>query len=212
MDADVGDDAAGAIGVTLPRHVVPPAACRDVGEPDAMPLRRVGLQTFAQRHQLRVHAQLQDGRDPATGFLLELLKRIEVPRIDHQRLLANDVGADAEGEAHVGIVQVIGRAHAHVVHARFVRTAAQLLEMPIETLELGEEPAIERKAIEDAHRVVGIGRRHEAVAGVLNGFEVPGCDVARNARDREISRLGHVCTEAACFRIRANRGAVTRRE
>ena len=85
--------------------------------------------------------------------------------------------------------------------------------MPIEALELGEEAAIERKAIEDAHRVVRIGRRHETVAGVLNGFEVPGCDVAGDPGDGEVLGevlgLTHLCTATASRRIWANRGAVT---
>ena len=81
--------------------------------------------------------------------------------------------------------------------------------MPIEPLELGEEPAVEGEAIENTHRVVGIGGRDQAVAGVLNGFEVPGCDVAGDPGDGEVLGLTHLCTATASRRIWANRGAVT---
>ena len=117
-----------------------------------------------------MHAQLQHGVDPAAGFLLQLLQRIEVPRVDDQRLLADRIGADAQRQPDVGIVQVVRRADAEVVHARRLRAAAQLLEVPIEPLELGEEPDVERVAIEDADRVVRIDRGDEAVAGVGIAF------------------------------------------
>ena len=82
-----------------------------------------------------MQAQLQHGEDPAAGFPLQLLQRIEVPRIDHQRLLADRIGADAQRQPDVRVVQVVRRADAQVVHARSRGAAAQLFEMPIEPLE-----------------------------------------------------------------------------
>src|SRR6185312_8982838 len=90
----------------------------------------------------RVHAQLQDGVDAMAALALELLERVEVPRIEHERLLADGVGADAQREADVRVVQMVRRADAHVVDASALDAAAQLLDVTIETLELGEEGGV----------------------------------------------------------------------
>ena len=107
MNADVSDDATGAILVPLPRHLVPAAARRDVSQANAVPPRAVGQQPLSQRNQLWVHTQLQDRRHAAAGLGLEFLQTIEVPRVDDERLLANDVGANAEGKSNVRVMQVV---------------------------------------------------------------------------------------------------------
>ena len=93
MDADVGGDAARALGDALPRHVVPGAARRDVGERHLMPSIR-GRQALLERDHRRMQPQLQHGVDAPPGFALDLLERVEVPRVDDQRLLADRVGAE----------------------------------------------------------------------------------------------------------------------
>ena len=77
MDADVRHDAAGPVVMAFPRHVVPGAARGDVGQPHLMTLALVGQQLVAQGNQLRMHAQLEDGVDAATGF--PLAAPVEVP-------------------------------------------------------------------------------------------------------------------------------------
>ena len=126
--------------------------------------------------------QLQHGIDAAAGFLLELLQAVEVPRIDHQRLLAEGVGADAQRQPHVRIVQVVWRADAEIVDALGFGAALEFFEMPIEALELGEESDVEGVAIEHADRVMRIDGRHQAVAGVVDRFQVPRGDETRRRR------------------------------
>ena len=146
--------------------------------------------------------------------MLELLERVEVPRVDDDRLLADRVGADAKREPDVRVVEVVRRADAHVVHALGFRAAPQLLEVPIEALDLGEEPDVERIAIEHADRIVRIGGGHEPVAGVLDRLQMPRRDEAGDAGDREI--LHARCPRCAAFgasrpraAAAANRGACT---
>ena len=58
--------------------------------------------------------------------------------------------------------------------------------MAVEALDLGEEPHVERKAVEDADRVMRIGRGDEAIAGVLDRLQVTRRDVAGDAGDGEV--------------------------
>ena len=158
-----------------------------------------------------MQSQLEHGVDAASGFLLELLQAIEVPRIDHQRLLAERVGADAQRHAHVRIVQVVRRAHAQEMHALGLGAALELFEMAIEPLEFGEEPDIECVAIEHADRVVRIDRGDEAVAGVVNGLEVARGHEAGDAGHGEVFWT-HDWECAAARSTAASCGAVTRSE
>ena len=72
------------------------------------------------------------------------------------------------------------------MHALRFGTAPQLLEMPIEPLELGEEPDVERVAIEHADGVVRIDRRDQPVAGVVDRFQMARRDEAGHAGHREV--------------------------
>ena len=58
--------------------------------------------------------------------------------------------------------------------------------MPVEPLDLGEEPHVERVVVEHADRVVRIDRRHQPVAGVLDRLQMPGRDEAADAGHGEI--------------------------
>ena len=175
--------------MALPRHVVPGPARRDVGQAHRVAARPIGQEALAKRNQLRMHAQLQDGLDRTAGLALELLERVEVPRIDHQRLFANHVGAGAQSHPDVRIVQVIGRADADVVDALLRRSASQLLEVAIEALDLVEEAHVERKPIQHANRIMRIGRRDQAIAGVLNCLQMARRNVAANPGDGEVLHL-----------------------
>ena len=86
----------------------------------------------------------------------------------------------------MGVVQVVGRADAQVVHALRLRPAPQLLEVTVEALELGEEPDVEAEPVEHADGVVRVGGGNQAVAGVLDGLEVAGRDVAGHAGHRKV--------------------------
>ena len=72
-----------------------------------------------------MQAQLQDGVDACDrSAALDLGQAVEIPRIEHQRLLADRVGVRAQREAHMRVVQVVGRADRDVVDAARRRGAA----------------------------------------------------------------------------------------
>ena len=60
---------------------------------------------IAQFDDHRVQAQLQYRVHLPPGIPLHLRQAIDVPGIEHQRLLADGVGAGAQGEAHVRVVR-----------------------------------------------------------------------------------------------------------
>ena len=130
--------------------------------------------------------QLQDGPDATAGFPLELLQPVEVPRVDHERLLTDGVGAHAQGEPHVGIVEVIRRTDAEEVDAIGFGAALELLDVPVEALELREEADIEAIAIENADGIVRIHRGDEPVPRIVNGLQVPRGDEPGDAGHGEI--------------------------
>ena len=193
VNPDIRDDPAGPFIGTLPRDVIPAPASRDVGERHVVaPRRSLRAELIAQRDQLRMEPQLQDGVDAASGFLLELLQRVQVPRVDDERLLADRVRPDAQREPDVRVVQVVRRADGDVVHAAGVGAAAQLFEVTVEPLELGEEPHVEGVAIEHADRVVRIHRGDETIAGVLDRLQVAGRHEPGDAGQGEVHRgLAH---------------------
>src|SRR5690606_30950062 len=147
---------------------------------------RLVLHLLAQRDDRRVHAQLQDGVDLAAGVLLQLDQAIDVPWVQHERLLADGIRAGTQGKTHVRVMQVVGRADGHIVHLVRVVTATQLVEVAIETLELGKEVGIGIIAVDHADRVVLVQRRHQLVAGGLDGLHVTRSDVSSRAYQRKI--------------------------
>src|SRR2546425_6546521 len=193
MDPDIGDDAARTLFGALPGHVVPPAARSDVRQTDVVPRHRALLtQPLAKRDQIGMQAQLQDRVDAASGLLLELLESVQIPGIDNERLLANRVSADAQSQPDVRIVQVVRRTDADEVYAARVGAAPQFLQMPIETLDLGEEAHVERVPIEHPDVVVRVDGGDQTVAGVLDRLEMARGHEAGHSGQREGShRLAH---------------------
>ena len=125
VDADVGGDPARPLLGALPGHVVPAAARGHVGQVDLVHgSRRLGGDALPQGHDVRVQPELEDVVHAAPGLPLQLGERVQVPRVEHERLLADGVGADPEREADVRVVQVVGRADRHVVDALGLRTCA----------------------------------------------------------------------------------------
>ena len=184
---------------------------------------RGGAQTVAQGDQLRMEPQLQDRVHAPAGLEFELLQRVQVPRVDDQRLLADRVGARAQRQADVRVVQIVGRTDADEVDPLRFGASFELLEMPVEPLDFGEEAHVEGVLVQDADRVMRIRRRDEAIAGVLDGLEMSGGDEAAHAGHGEIF---HCCTSAAiaapacasrersttALSVAASVGAFTRRE
>ena len=161
-----------------------------------------GPDLLAELAQLRQQTELEHVVDPRSRLTLELGQLVEVPRVDHQGLLADGVGADPERQAGVGIVQVVGAADRDVVDPLGVAPALELLEVAVEALHLREEAGVEEVAVEDPHRVVRIARRREPVAGVGDRLEMTGGDVTRDAEEGKVAGgglllgLGHVLQDS----------------
>ena len=66
------------------------------------------------------------------------------------------------------------------------RPAPELLQMPVETLDLGEEADVEPVSVQHTDRVVRIGRRHEPVARVPDRLEVSWRDVPGDSGECEV--------------------------
>lgn len=116
------------------------AARGDVTQVHFVPGIVLGVPNFVpQGDDRRVHTQLQDGVDLVAGVSLYFLEAVNVPRIQHQRFLANHIATGAQAEAHVRVMQVIGCADRDVVDYVLVVDAAPLVDMPVEALELGKK-------------------------------------------------------------------------
>src|SRR5687767_5158531 len=96
------------------------------------------------------------------------------------------------------------------MHTLGVRAPAQLFEVAIETLELGEKSGVERITVEHANGVVWIHRGHEAVASVLDRLEVTRRYKTGHAGDGEITRL-ESCHDVAWLREAVTAAAGRRR-
>ena len=183
VHADVGGDAAGLFDVALPTALVPVAAGGDVGDLDLVHALASGLDGLSQRDDAGVQAQLQDVVDACARLCLDLLQTVDVPGIEDQRLFTDGIGAVAQGEPDVGVVQVVGRADADVVDGRAF--AAELVDVAVEALGLGEEIRGREVAVDDADAVVGVERGDQLVAGVFDGAHVARRDKAGGADEGE---------------------------
>lgn len=187
MHADIGGDAARFFHVTLPRLQVPVPARRYIGQVHVvLGVFFLVLHFFPQSHNGRVHAQLQNGVDLAARIALDFLQAVDVPGVQHQGFFADGVGARTQGEAHVRIVQIVGRTDGYVVDVFRVARPAHFVDMAVEPLELGEEFRIGEMAVDDADRIVAVQRRHQPVAGVFDGFHMTRGNVAGRADQCEV--------------------------
>lgn len=54
-----------------------------------------------------MYSKLQDGVNTAAAFTLQFGKSIDIPGVEYERFLAYDIGADSEGKAGMGVMQVV---------------------------------------------------------------------------------------------------------
>src|SRR5690554_7630893 len=97
-----------------------------------------------------MHTQLQDGVHLPACVLFDIDQTIDVPGVQYQRLFTDGIGASTQGEAHVAVVQVVGRANGHVIDSLTTVRSSKLIDMTIKTLEFGEEIGIREVAVDDA--------------------------------------------------------------
>ena len=185
MHPDVGRDAAALVDVALPRGIVPIAARGDVGQVDVIDLvLRAFLNLFLQGYNLVVETQLEDGVGLMALAFLHFLQGVNVPRVEHQGLLADDVGTKTQAVAGVGIMQVVGRADAHIVD--LLTFVPQSGVVTVEELLLCEEGSLGKVAVHDADAVALVVSGNEGVAGVFDGFQVSWSDVATYTNNSEV--------------------------
>ena len=185
VHADVGGDAAALVDVALPRGIIPVATRGDISQVDVIDLVfRSFLDFLFEGHYLVVQAQLQDGVDFMSLAFLHLLQGVDVPRVKHEGLLADDIGTKTQAVTRVGVVQVVGRAHGDVVDVGAVIT--QLGVVTVKKLLLGEEGSLREVAVHDTYAVVLVVGGDQVIARVFDGFEVARGDVAADTNNGEI--------------------------
>src|SRR5262245_55294185 len=169
VNTDICREPARPLVDPLPRRLVPPAARRDVFKLHVITACRiVGVDTLLELADFRMESQLQDSEDATTALSFQVLERVEVPRVDHDRFLTDGVGTYAQGHSDVRIVQVVWRADAQVIETIRLGPAAQFLEMAIESLNLGEEADVKRVLIEHADGIVRIDGGDQPIASLVN--------------------------------------------
>ena len=112
--------------------------------------------------------ELQHAVDLLARLLLDLLKRMQVPRVENEWLFTDGVGTNPECKSSVGVVQVVGRADAHVLDCRGVALATELFDVTIEAFDFGEEPSLRCVAVDDANGVVEVDSGDETIASVFD--------------------------------------------
>ena len=116
--------------------------------------------------------------------LFHLLQGVDVPRIQHKRLLADDIGTETQTITGMGIVQIIRRAYADIVNVG--AAVAQLGVVSVEKFLFGKEGSLWEIAVHDAYAVAFVVGGDKVVTCVFDGFEVARGDVAADTNDGEI--------------------------
>ena len=81
-------------------------------------------------------------------------------------------------------MQVVGSAHRDIVDIS--AAVAQFGVVAVEEFLLGEEGSLGEVAVHDAHAVAFVVGGDKVVAGVFDGFDVPGSNVATDTDYREV--------------------------
>jgi hypothetical protein len=145
--------------------------------------------------------QLENIEDPLPRFLFQFGESVQVPWVEDERFFADRNGADAQGESHVGIVKIIGRANTDKVDALFASLPAQLFGMPIKPLELGKKSYIVKETVEDPHGIGLVQRGDDPVPGIPDGFHVPRRYISGRPDQGKIFHRPHITHELIPFHI-----------
>ncbi len=198
MHPDVGGYAAALMLVALPRGVVPLAPGGDVGEVDVVDLvLGAFLHLALQGHDGVVQAQLQDGIGLVAGLGFQLHQVVDIIRIKHHGFLADDVAAQPQAVADEGVVGVVGGADGEVVQS--VAVEDELGAEAVHNALVHKERAVGKRLIELAHAVEFVEGSDQIVAGVGDGFDVPGGDIAGDTDQCEVL-VPHSWMVVLCWR------------
>lgn len=128
--------------------------------------------------------QLENIPDPVAGFWFQFLKGRCIPGIEDQWFFTNHLCAIPESEAHVGVVEVIGRTNDDIIN--LFTGAFLFFQMAVKPFKFGKKGCIGKITIQHSNSVIGIKRGNEVVAGFFNRFQVSWCDVPCSADEGEV--------------------------
>ena len=86
-----------------------------------------------------------------TSVLLYVRKPVDVPRIEHQRLFADGLGAGSQREANMRIMQIIRRTDTDIVHV--LTLSAAEVDVAVKSFEFGKEARLGKIAVDNTDRV-----------------------------------------------------------
>ena len=188
MHADIGGDAAALMYVALPRSVIPLAARGDVCQVHVIDLvHRALVHLLLQRSDAVMKAELEDVVSLMAGLLLHLHQRIDIVRIEHHRLLADDIASQTQTIADERIMSVVRGAYAQPVQ-RFVRLHLPRAE-PVEKLVFRKERTLREEAVQPPDAVEAVVCRQQVVTGILDCLQVSRGYVPRRTYQCEISHI-----------------------
>ena len=188
MHANVGGNTATLVDVAFPWGIIPVATRGDIGQVDVVNLVfRAFIHFLFQRHNLVVQAELQNVIGLMSCAFLHFLQSVDVPRIQHHRLFANNIGTEAQAVTDVRIMQIIGRAHRNKINgSSFV---SQTGIVAVEKFLLGEKGWLREITVDDAYAIAFVVGRHEVITCVLDGFKMAWGYVAAHTDNGEIFHL-----------------------
>jgi hypothetical protein len=154
---------------SFPGDVVPATARRHVGQSDLVfPRAGFTLESLLQRNEHRMDAELKNGPDAAACFAFQFRERVQVPWVDHKRLLAESIGSHSQRQPYVCVVEKIRWAYRDVVNPVRLRPTTLLFEETIEALNFAKEAHVKRVAIENAYGITWVGGRNETVPSLAD--------------------------------------------
>ena len=186
--ADVGGDAARLMVVPLPGGIIPFAAGGDVGQVDVIDLvRRPLIDLLLQGDDAVVEAELENVVGLVAGHFFLLDQGLEIPGVQDDGLLADDVRPKAKAVADESVVGIVGGADGEPVDL-----VGRPLDFAAETVELllfREEGTIRERGVQTAHAVKPVIGGDQVVPGVRDCFQVAGRDVSGGADQCEICHI-----------------------
>ena len=158
MYADVRGHSPALVLVPLPGGVVPVAPGGDVGQVHIVDLvRRSLVYLLLQGHDRVVQTELEDVVGLVGGLLLYLHDSVDVVGVEHRRLLADDVGAEPEAVAYMGVVQIVGGADRQ--HLYLTVSALELGAVTVEELLFSKKSSVGEETVHDPDTVEAVVSR-----------------------------------------------------
>ncbi len=121
--------------------------------------------------------------DPAAALGLNRCKSVDVPGVQHDRLLADCLRAVAQRHTDVRVVKVVWGADRDKVNG--LAGPIQLVEVAVEPLRLSEKVCFREERVNDSDTVLRIKYGNKRVASLLDRLHVTRRDEARGSDDAE---------------------------